>query len=182
MNPSERLEYVSMMSKEDVRNLWLNCFSGKENLEHMNRYQHELEKITNLRELTNFIMTPKPLFTVWGIRKKGERHFIGYICYLEKLWKGIAFVPDNIGISIGLNNIGKGYSSESIRTMLDYLEQKGESTTFAVCVPEHIVSRRCLESCGFSYYGKFKWEDQEFLEFEKKLNPKRSFKGYTLCL
>ena len=57
------------------------------------------------------------------------------------------------GYVLAQDSWGKGYATEALQAMVDVARQIGLGRVTACCHPQHVVSQRVLEKCGFVREG-----------------------------
>ena len=62
-------------------------------------------------------------------------------------------LPNNIGFNIGLNYIQKGYASETLQSLIEYVRSTGLKETYGHCFDTNLASIRTMEKSGFKNLG-----------------------------
>ncbi len=147
MEETKNLQYLADLSDENLRKLWDNVFEGSENYEYINKYVPMA--VPNLLILSSFLSRQNG-YKVWLIQRKAEGDIIGFIIHGN-------FYPgenNNIGLNIGLKYKGKGYGSEAMGALNDYLRENGYKETYGLCYEENIGIRKVMEKNGYVNLGR----------------------------
>lgn len=84
---------------------------------------------------------------IYAIIRKSDKANLGYVqlVKIEEGWE--------IGYHIAKIYTGKGYATESVNLLLDYLKQNMDlKQIYGVALASNKASRRVLEKCGFQLY------------------------------
>lgn len=146
MKESSRLEFLSKKTEENLKELWDNCFSGEENLGHMNG--HVPFHLNHSFQLNQFLRQ-EGVYKTWLIKRKEMKDIIGFAVH----GNFIPGLPNNIGFNIGLRYTRQGYAKEALIALVNYLRSGGLQETFGHCFESNIPSIRTMESVGFEKIG-----------------------------
>ena len=147
MRDTQRLTFISDMSNHALNELWVNCFSGQENLNHMNA--HVPFSVTQQWQLNGFL-TNQNGYNAWLIKRNAEQDIIGFAIH-GNFFQGL---PNNIGFNIGLNYTRNGYASETLQSLVEHLKEIELKETFGHCFETNLASIRTMEKCGFINMGR----------------------------
>ena len=148
MQNTRRLTFLnSINTQTDLNELWQNCFSGTENLAHMNA--HVPMPLTQQFQLNGFLKNSGANYKVWLIKRIVENDIIGFVVHGD-FFPGL---PNNIGFNIGLNYIQKGYASETLQSLIEYVRSTGLKETYGHCFDTNLASIRTMEKSGFKNLG-----------------------------
>ena len=162
MKPSKNLNYLEEITTDNINELWENVFEGKENDEYINRYVPH--PVPGKWELEQFIMNKRNC-SVWMIKRVKEKDIIGFVIH-GNFWPG---TPNNIGLNIGLRYSGKGYGTEAIESLINYLRNSGYKETFGLCFEENSAIRNIMEKNGFENLGRTGNNSRGFNEVKYRL-------------
>jgi RimJ/RimL family protein N-acetyltransferase len=148
MQNTQRLTFLNSVETEnDLNELWQNCFSNTENLAHMNA--HVPMPLTQQFQLNGFLKNSGANYKVWLIKQIVENDIIGFVVHGDF----IPGLPNNIGFNIGLNYIQKGYASETLQSLIEYVRSTGLKETYGHCFDTNLASIRTMEKSGFKNVG-----------------------------
>lgn len=146
MKETSRLEFLSQKTEENLTELWENCFSGDQNLEHMNA--HVPIPLTHSFQLYGFLRRERG-YKTWLIKRKEKQDIIGFAVH----GNFIPGLPNNIGFNIGLKYTRQGYGKETLMALVNYLRNEGFKETFGHCFESNTPSIRTMETVGFINSG-----------------------------
>lgn len=147
MKDTLRLTFTNNKTNVDLGKLWLNCFAGQSNLNHMNA--HVPFPITQQFQLNGFLNHENG-YRTWLIRRRNEQDIIGFAIH-GNFFPGI---PNNIGFNIGLKYTRHGYASETLQALFEHVREIGLHETYGHCFENNIASIRTMEKCGFQNLGR----------------------------
>ncbi len=148
MKNTPRLAFIiSIKTEEDLDELWQNCFAGADNLAHMNAFVPF--PLTQKSQLNGFLKNPRENYKTWLIKRIAENDIIGFVVH-GNFFPGL---PNNIGFNIGLKYAQKGYATETLHSLLEYLREQGITETYGHCFESNLPSIRTMEKCGFKNLG-----------------------------
>lgn len=101
---------------------------------------------------------------LWLIHDKFSDEPIGFIAINEIS----PCVYGNIGIAIGTRFIQKGYASESLAVLIDYIKHHNGKKIYYSHFEENIASQKLAEKFNFNYYKKDirirSYDNKQFVE------------------
>lgn len=147
MNDTLRLTFLQTKTNEDLDELWQNCFAGQDNLNHINKFVPFL--ITHQWQLNSFL-TNEIGYNSWIVKRIAEKDIIGFAIH-GNFYPGR---PNNIGFNIGLNYTRKGYATETLKALIEFVRGEGLHETFGHCYENNIASIKTMENCGFINGGR----------------------------
>lgn len=146
MKDSRRLTFVSDKSQSQLNELWQNCFEDEDNLQHMN--EHVPIPVTHQWQIDGFL-NHEHNYLSWLIKRIEEGDIIGFVIHGD-FFPGL---PNNVGLNIGLNYTGKGYATETMECLLEYIRESGSTETYGHCLETNRPSIMLMERCGFERVG-----------------------------
>jgi RimJ/RimL family protein N-acetyltransferase len=168
MLSTQRLTFInSVKTENDLDELWQNCFSGTENLAHMNA--HVPIPLTQQFQLNGFLKNSGVNYKTWLIKRIAENDIIGFTVH-GNFFPGL---PNNIGFNIGLKYIKKGYATEALQSLIKYVKSTGLTETYGHCFETNTASIKTMEKCGFINIGPTgkKYNNVQELKFKIDLEP-----------
>lgn len=100
----------------------------------------------------------------WMIHKKDNDEPIGFICVDEVSPK----IYGNLGIAIGEDYVGKGYGSEALNELIEYIKSIGGKEIHYSHFRENEASKMLVIKFGFEFYKSDKrirkYDNKEFDE------------------
>ena len=142
----EHILLIEEYDRDDIRELWENSFGDPEKLQHINQYAPYA--VTSLGILQQFLMNP-PNYKIWLIKRTEEQDIISFIIHGD-YFPGL---PNNVGITIGLPYIGRGYGTESISKLCDKLRENGLKEFNGHCLGNNAGIISLMQKCGFENMG-----------------------------
>ena len=111
---------------------------------------------------------------IFAIELKETHEVIGMI--LQCSSPNHIFTTSEVGFAIGKKHWNKGYTTEAMQAMIDFLFKSGVHKVVASHIVENVASKRVMEKCHMLYEGKRKEElfyrDQFFdVEYYYLINP-----------
>jgi RimJ/RimL family protein N-acetyltransferase len=160
MRDTLRLTFTNNKTTVDLDELWLNCFAGQSNLNHMNAY---VPFPVTLQFQLNGFLNHDHGYKSWLIKRKNEQDIIGFAIH----GNFIPGIPNNIGFNIGLKYTRHGFASETLHALIEYVKEIGLHETFGHCFENNIASIRTMEKCGFQNLGRTgrNFQDNNELKF-----------------
>ncbi|MFQ6724252.1 MAG: GNAT family N-acetyltransferase [Clostridia bacterium] len=153
---------------EDAYNMHKNFWSQEESAKYM------LWTVTKTVEdsktkLSRWLEWQKE-HTQWLIYEKSTGEAIGFVGFDEIGENKFG----NIGLGIGSSYVGKGYGTQVMNVILDYIKSLGAREVEYSHLSGNIPSQKLAEKLGFKYMRKEKrvreWDKQEFDELFYTLN------------
>jgi len=149
MNDTERLNFDSVITDNNINELWESVFRNHDNLLHVNEYApYPIETRDTLSSfLYRSINGPYQhgRFTAWFIRKREDNQIIGFVVHGD-YFPGL---PNNFGIVIGLPFTRNGYATEVLNELIRYRQQQGLEEIYGHCKSTNRGSIGMMLACGF---------------------------------
>lgn len=130
------------------------------------------ENIEEVKNKIEYWVNEIKLSIFWMIHKKDTDEPIGFVAAHEISPN----IYGNVGISIGENYIGKGYGSEVLKALIEYVKSVGGKEIHYSHFKENEASKRLALKYGFEAYREDKrvrrYDNKEFEEvfYVLKLN------------
>lgn len=151
----EFIEYSEEYAKECHENFLSQPETAKYTL-----WRPTLNEIEAKEKLENWNKSVADKGVLWLIKEKQTGRIIGFVCVAETE-KG---VYDHLGIAIGKEFINKGYGSQTLTTLLDYIKRNDGKLVYYSHFKENDASKNLAIKCGF----KFVRQDKRTRRYDKK--------------
>ena len=86
---------------------------------------------------------------VWAVVLKDSGEVIGMLNQCNSL--NIYFQSVELGYAIGRKYWNKGYTTEALKAVMDFLFDKGIHKVYCCCISENKASRRVMEKAGMAF-------------------------------
>jgi RimJ/RimL family protein N-acetyltransferase len=146
MQNTLRLTFLNSKTNDELHELWVKNYEGAENQHHIHAFVARQYQVPNERALSWFLQNQP---TSWLIKRRDSNDIIGYIIFGD-----LGSLINNVGFTIGLEFSRKGYASEALLELINYLRLKGIKEAFGYCLETNIGSIRTKEKCGFENLGR----------------------------
>ena len=90
-------------------------------------------------------------FYMWAVELQGTGEVIGLLNQCNNPDR--FFRTMELGYAIGKPHWGKGYTTEALKAVCDFLFSQGIPKICCKCIKENKASARVMEKAGFSYEG-----------------------------
>ena len=142
--------YLRYLSVDDKQAIFENINNDKDVLKYyVTTYYDKIEDFNIERIINSFIETQKYIF---AIVLKESNEVIGNILQCDNPIEVMNSVE--LGYAIGKKYWNKGYMSQALKAMIDFMFKNGVHKVWSCHIKENVASKRVMEKCGMIYEGK----------------------------
>lgn len=145
---TERL-ILRYMRVEDTHDIFININHDKDVLKYfIDKYVEKEEDMTLDKTIDYCLKAERYLF---AIELKSTHEVIGMILQCSTASK--VFNSSEVGFAIGQKHWNKGYTTEAMKKMIEFLFSLGVHKVIASHLIGNNASKRVMEKCGMTYEG-----------------------------